>query len=347
VSPYEKFDWSLVKPENRLRLYSVVTSQTTLDRHYPSQWGRQDESVIPYVKAAQAYGITPAFFSSVYNLDGAKFMHAQTASLTEMFFPVRMYDTPTIQPGFLQQMNTYAATLGGKKPLVYLCDEPSTHGALQACIDAVKVVRTNFPLADILVTDVFRQDLYDAGVRHFSPPLNYITKSAAGVDLPPPSAYASVRVSPYISNMSAMGQAAYGVSPPDFALDREPVYARAFATVALAVLPELDNLLYYHTMAVLPSSTLTESIFRENVNMDGILFYADTTQNLPMPSARMYENAEGLIDGSLIKELLSRSEHRAWILGRLAVIAPSQFNWDRNYQTYVNLRAEMVARLKP
>jgi hypothetical protein len=300
--------------------------------------------VIPYVGASERFGITPAFFAAAYNLDGAKFMAANTTG-PELVLPIRMYDAHTIQPAFLQTMATWAATQT-KKPVIYLCDEPSTHGALQGCIDAAKVVRANIPQAEILVTDVFRQDLYDAGVRHFSPPLNYITKSAAGVDMPPPSAYANVRVSPYISNMSAMGQAAYGVSPPDFALDREPVYARAFATVSLAVLPELDGLLYYHTMVVLPPTTLTESIFRENVNMDGILFYADLTTNQPAPSARMYENAEGLIDGSLIRELLSRPEHRDWMLARLKAIAPDQFTWSRSYSTYTTLRSEMVGRLK-
>lgn len=346
MSPIEQWPhWNLIKPENRMRLFGTVTSQTTLDVHYPSQWGRQEESVIPYVSMSQRYGVVPMFFMSAYNLDGLKFMASQT-STNELVFPIRAADSQTLSASYLTEMsNYYNGSLSTRTPIVYLYDEPNSDAQISEAIAATKTVKQYFPKAKVMITKEFRQDMRTAGVDIFCPVLNYVNQSAAGISMPGPADYGTSEVWSYISNMSPMGQAAYGFSPPDVTLDRDPVYARAWAAVTLSVLPQNKHLLYYHMAVVLPTLAQTESIFRESANMDGILIYADTVNNTAAPSRRLYEISQSLIDGSVLREALSRPDLKDWTMNELKIIAPSQFSWSKNYSDYSSLRSRVVQKL--
>jgi hypothetical protein len=350
----ESFDWSLVKPENRLWLFAGLKSQTTMDRHFPAQYARQSESVLLYVNMMRRFGYQGFSFMDAYTVESTKYLMDNTTS-RDVFLPVHGEKMSTYDASYLRGLQTFVAANPTRRFILYLPDESDCTSAanLANCVTIIQRVRKECPDCWPFVTSHFRKELSDAaqGKIIFAVVQNYVGTSTAGVPMPKQADYtaAGAEVWNYVSDMSSKEETAYGKGVPDFALDRDPVYVRAWATVALAQLPELKGLFYYQVMVQLPTTALTESIIPPDymVNMDGIQVYADLTQHKAVPSQRMYEAAETLIDGSMIRELLSRPEHRDWMLARLKTIAPDQFTWSRSYSTYTTLRTDMVGRLKP
>lgn len=335
----------------RVYMHAEITSQTTLNAHrpvppeYPNEEEYQKATVLPYVEMAERFGFAPYWFYTTETLNGAKFVAEHTKS-PDVILPIRSHRSNTMEPAFLQSMEAYAQELKsqGRRAIAIPTDEPNEDidpNYTQLVKDAA-TIKSNAPSILLGVTEQYSQILYDAGFRLFIPNLNRIGPHTTDRPWPSMDAYpADVEVWVYPSCMShgCVGGSDKGVS--DLVVDRDPVYYRSLGVTTLSVMPRAENLLYYHMMVQgnLPDPSVQTSIYREGGEMEGILFYKG-----PVPSLRMLEVAKAIRDMELYRHMLSLPTHAAWMLGEIRKIAPSQFEWSKDYAAYDDLYSRAYQR---
>lgn len=212
---------------------------------------------------------------------------------------------------------------------IYLRDEPAD-SEIPSVISEAKAWKAAAPNVKIMVTTHYRSELAPY-IDIFAPVVDYIDNNQY---MPKPSSYAGHELWLYTSCMSG---GCYGLDDrhtPDFVIDRESVFARAFAWVGSRY--QARGLLYYNIFEgygrqdVLADPWIKDANGKPFTgNGDGQLVYPAGKDSV-LVSIRL----KLIRDGQYDADIINAGRNLPWFSSEFSGVVKSNIEWSKDYQSY-------------